>query len=123
MTHVAYEDAVAYSRWGGKDLPTEAEWEFARSRRTRGCSVPVWGNDFAPDGRLLANTWQGRFPWENLPLDGLRAHRLWARFLQMGTVYTIWQATCGSGPATSSHAGMHLADEVVLHARRTTRRA
>jgi formylglycine-generating enzyme required for sulfatase activity len=69
VVHIAYEDAEAYALWAGKALPTEAEWEFA-ARGGLEDAVFVWGNEFAPEGRLLANTWQGEFPWENLMTDG-----------------------------------------------------
>jgi formylglycine-generating enzyme len=69
VVHVAFEDAQAYARWAGKDLPTEAEWEFAARGGLEGAEF-AWGNDLHPQGRPLANTWQGAFPLENSLLDG-----------------------------------------------------
>jgi formylglycine-generating enzyme required for sulfatase activity len=69
VTQVAYRDATAYAAWASKDLPTEAEWERAARGGLEG-AVFAWGDDFAPRGRMMANTWQGRFPWENLLEDG-----------------------------------------------------
>jgi formylglycine-generating enzyme len=68
VTQVAYADALAYAAFTGKALATEAEWERAARGGLEG-KVFCWGDEFAPRGRMLANTWQGEFPWQNLLLD------------------------------------------------------
>jgi len=71
VTHVAYEDAAAYAEWASKELPTEAEWEYA-ARGGLDRAIFAWGNAQRPDGQLMANHWQGEFPWQNTGANGWR---------------------------------------------------
>jgi formylglycine-generating enzyme len=105
VVQVSYEDAAAYASWVGKSLPSEPEWEYAARGGLDGTTY-AWGEDLRVGGTLMANTWQGRFPYDNTGADG------WAGTSPVGSfpangfglvdmIGNVWEWT------TTSYASAH----------------
>ena len=112
VVHVAYEDVVAYADWADKELPTEAEWEFAARGGLEGAPF-AWGNEHFPNGKPMANTWQGEFPWQNLNLDGYEGTAPVASFPPNG--YGLFDVTGNVWEWTSDYYSVP-PDDVPQHA-------
>jgi formylglycine-generating enzyme required for sulfatase activity len=69
VVHVSWDDAAAYAKWAGKQLPTEVQWEHA-ARFGHDGELLAWGTELTPDDRHMANIWQGEFPHSNTKADG-----------------------------------------------------
>jgi len=110
VVHIAYEDAEAYTKWVGKGLPTEAEWEFAARGGLDGAKF-TWGDEHFPSDKAMANSWQGEFPWQNLLTDGYEGTSPVGSFPPNGyglydMAGNVWEWTC-------DWYVLHHADEVV----------
>jgi formylglycine-generating enzyme required for sulfatase activity len=107
VVHVARADVEAYTRWIGKQLPTEAEWEFAARGGLDGAEY-AWGDEMTPGGKHMANTWQGDFPYRNLLSDGYEGTSPVGIYPANGyglydIIGNIWEWT------TDWYAGQHVA--------------
>ena len=115
VVQIAYEDAAAYARWAGKRLPTEAEWEFAARGGLTGKPY-VWGDEMRPNGRWMANTFQGRFPDDGRDSDGFAGLAPVARYPANGyglydMTGNVWQWT-GDWYRPDAYAALQAKSEV-----------
>ncbi len=110
VVHVAWRDVSAYAKWAGKEIPTEAEWEFA-ARGGIDQAEFAWGDQLAPSGQMMANFWQGEFPWQNLRTDGYERTSPVGSFPANGyglidMIGNVWEWTADWFSAKHSHEQM-----------------
>ena len=105
VVQVSFDDASAYAEWAGSRLPTEAEWEYA-ARGGGAETTYAWGDELRPGGALMANTWQGAFPYRNEGASGWRGTSPVGTFPPNGAglvdmIGNVWEWT--TSPYTARH--------------------
>lgn len=124
VVHVAYEDVEAYAHWAGKELPTEAEWEFAARGGLDGKKY-TWGDEYSPSRKMMANSWQGEFPWQNLLQDGYEGTSPVGSFPPNGyglydMAGNVWEWTCDWFVPRQSIRALHHPTRVTIPRKRSS---
>lgn len=106
VVQVAYDDALAYAKWAGKDLPTEAQWEYA----ARG-GQPIMAEPKDSEGRPLANIYHGVFPAKDLGDDGFVTRAPVGCFKPNGyglydMIGNVWEWTSSDGNRADAYEGV-----------------
>ena len=91
----SFDDARTYAAWAGKELPTEADWEHFARGGLQG-AVYAWGDDPRLDDQLMANTWQGHFPYQNTGARGWAGRRRSGASRRMDTACSMSRVMSGS---------------------------